>query len=394
MADDKRLVGSVRFEKEKIIFNEGKGDTQTLEARQMKVMVFDRQAAAIAAVAAPEIGSFLPPADPAWHYRKGTSEASNPVDAWRKPGFVMDGSWLVGKTPIGYGDNDDATVLDDMLSSYTTVYLRHEFKVARGAVPERLTLRVYYDDAAIVWINGVEVGRFSAGPGEMAFNAMVGDHEASWVDHEIPNAGTILLPGTNLIAVHAFNRGTSSTDFSIDAELKQAEPGLVATNAKVWLVAGSMIHAQMVAADSRSITLKSGTGIIRLPLRAIALIDFEGGWNPDNDPDKERPPGYALRNGTHAEASIKEARGDGKVQMSSILFGLQTLNLSDLRWIRLGKLAKKPSKTFVIQTEHGALILADQITTVGHQLKVRDNSLNHFNLPLAAVVEIRPAPAG
>ena len=43
-------------------------------------------------------------ADASWSYRKGTSEASSPTDAWREVGFVEDGSWMTGQTPIGYGD--------------------------------------------------------------------------------------------------------------------------------------------------------------------------------------------------------------------------------------------------------------------------------------------------
>ena len=55
--------------------------------------------------------SYLEAADSSWRYRRGTSEPSFPVDEWRKPGFIEDGSWFTGQTPMGYGDGDDNTLL-------------------------------------------------------------------------------------------------------------------------------------------------------------------------------------------------------------------------------------------------------------------------------------------
>jgi len=44
-----------------------------------------------------------------WRYRKATSEPSSPSSAWRELDFVEDGTWLMGRTSIGYGDDDDNT---------------------------------------------------------------------------------------------------------------------------------------------------------------------------------------------------------------------------------------------------------------------------------------------
>ncbi|MEX2187743.1 MAG: Ig-like domain-containing protein [Pirellulales bacterium] len=159
-----------------------------------------------------------------WSYRKGTSEASNPTTAWRQPGFALDGTWETGQTPIGYGDNDDSTPLLDMQNSYSSVYLRNTFTVASAAdMPEMLRLRVYSDDGAIVWINGVEVARLRLPGGEIPYNATSGDHEASWDVIDINNPTAFLNLGTNTIAVHGFNTTLGSSDFSIDAEV--IDPG-------------------------------------------------------------------------------------------------------------------------------------------------------------------------
>ncbi len=93
-----------------------------------------------------------------WSYRKGTSEASTPTDVWREQGFFEDASWLSGDAVIGYGDGDDTTLLNDMQGSYSSVYMRKEFNVS-GTIPSQVVVRVYYDDGAIVWVNGDEVAR-------------------------------------------------------------------------------------------------------------------------------------------------------------------------------------------------------------------------------------------
>ena len=171
-----------------------------------------------------------------WSYRKGTSEASAPTDEWRQPGFIEDPSWLLGTTVIGYGDGDDTTVLNDMQNSYSSVFLRKQFDVS-GTLPSQLLVRVYYDDGAIVWINGVEVARLEIALGDITFEgirasdrpggtpgAAIGSHERAWVDVTVPGAAGILVAGINTIAVHAFNTGEGSSDFSIDCEVKTPDP--------------------------------------------------------------------------------------------------------------------------------------------------------------------------
>lgn len=165
------------------------------------------------------------PAGSIWSYRKGTSEASTPVDAWRGSTFVEDDSWLSGDAVIGYGDGDDVTMLGDMQNGYSSVYLRKTFLVPAGQIPARLLVRVYVDDGAIVWINGTEVGRRSVNPGEKAHDDLAIDHERAWEEILVNNPGNILVGGTNVIAVHALNGSLGSSDFSIDVEIKTPDPG-------------------------------------------------------------------------------------------------------------------------------------------------------------------------
>ncbi|MSU34329.1 MAG: hypothetical protein EXS36_04330 [Pedosphaera sp.] len=176
------------------------------------------------AVAQPKV--FVPESSSDWHYRKGTTEASNPLSSWRTASFVEDASWLAGKTSIGYGDDDDNTPLADMQSNYSSLFLRHRIEISPGAIPDLLLLRVRVDDGCVVWLNGVEVARLHVPAGNLPFNAFGQDHEAAATFEEIllTNGKTLLHTGANLLAIHAFNVTLSSSDLTIDAELRT--PGI------------------------------------------------------------------------------------------------------------------------------------------------------------------------
>ncbi len=163
---------------------------------------------------------FVRAATSGWLYREGRSEASNPIGAWRELDFRPNATWSGGRTPIGYGDGDDNTELDDMRGSYSTVYLRRTFEVEDVAsLPPALRLRAYFDDGCIVWINGVEVGRFSVSAGEKRFDDFAISHEANWDEADIASPAALFREGENVVAVHALNTTLDSSDFSIDIEL-------------------------------------------------------------------------------------------------------------------------------------------------------------------------------
>ena len=166
----------------------------------------------------------IPQQSTLWHYRKGDSEASTPMDAWRQVGFSENGTWFVGRTSIGYGDSDDNTVLSDMINQYNTVYLRHTFTIASASdIPAVMKLKIYVDDGCIVWINGTEVARFHVSAGDKAYNSTADNHEAAWEEYEISNPSVFLQTGANVMAIHALNTRIDSSDFSIDAAL--SDPG-------------------------------------------------------------------------------------------------------------------------------------------------------------------------
>jgi autotransporter-associated beta strand protein len=172
-----------------------------------------------------------------WNYKKGTAEASSPVDDWRNLNHDMSSGWLSGQTPIGYGTTVPCnTVLSDMQgttdSNYSTVYARKFFTIASDQLPDTLTLRVRFDDGCIVWINGTEVFRRNMPAGQVPYNglatATVGT--AAWTTVNLSSTSAYLLRGSNVIAIHGANitKGGSG-DFSIDAELLAPATGSSST---------------------------------------------------------------------------------------------------------------------------------------------------------------------
>jgi hypothetical protein len=155
-----------------------------------------------------------------WRYFKGTQEPSPSWGQWREIGFD-DSSWLQGQTPIDYGDNDDNTRLDDMRYHYSSVYLRQPFTITDLSAVGKLSLDLYVDDGCIVWINGIEVGRYHVSGGDKAHDdSSGGNHESVWEHFILPEPYHYLREGTNVIAIHALNQSLSnSSDFSIDVKL-------------------------------------------------------------------------------------------------------------------------------------------------------------------------------
>ena len=168
---------------------------------------------------------YVAPQSLQWHYRPGTAEASDPTDAWRYAQFAEDANWLACRTSIGYGDDGDNTVLSNMPNTYLTVYLRHVFVITNASqIMDTLRLHVYVDDGCIAWLNGTSVARLYVSPGEKAYNDVTGqsNHEcypSSWDDVSISNASSLLVVGTNVLAIHALNVSYASSDFHLDATL-------------------------------------------------------------------------------------------------------------------------------------------------------------------------------
>ncbi|UCG48821.1 MAG: lamin tail domain-containing protein, partial [Phycisphaerales bacterium] len=165
--------------------------------------------------------------------------ASAVSDNWRGAAPFDDSTWsLCAGAPGGVGfdtrpDYDRFITLDveqQMRNKYTGCYVRVPFSVDAGDLADFnfMTLAVNYDDGFVAYINGVEVERvlFTGTP---AWNSRAdGNHEGGAPESfDISEHISALQPGGNILAVHALNVSTSSSDFLISVELTAGEKKLI-----------------------------------------------------------------------------------------------------------------------------------------------------------------------
>ncbi len=160
-----------------------------------------------------------------WRYFKGRSDPSPGLE-WTRLEFD-DSSWESGPSGFGYGDQDDATVLEDMQNGYTTLYIRHVFDVPDPGTYENLVLSIRADDGFVAYLNGKEVSRDLVPPGSDLNHGMTatGSISEPIVSVEInlePKSN--LRSGKNIFAVQGLNSSLQSSDFSLIPALKADVP--------------------------------------------------------------------------------------------------------------------------------------------------------------------------
>jgi hypothetical protein len=153
----------------------------------------------------------LVPEGVVWRYLPG-KQAPSPGLEWAQGDFD-DRSWKEGKSGFGYGDDDDATVLDDMQNAYTTLYIRRSFDVVDPSSYKKVVLSVSVDDGFVAYLNGVEVGRSNVeDPSPGADGTAHGS-----VGEPLVAVSVELSPrkGRNFLALHGLNCALASSDFSL-----------------------------------------------------------------------------------------------------------------------------------------------------------------------------------
>jgi hypothetical protein len=88
-----------------------------------------------------------------WHY-VGVSSSAEVPDGWRGTGFD-DAGWASGLGQLGFGDGDEATVIGSWWGAKS--YLLR--KTITLSAQTELQFKLVFDDAAVVYFNGVEVYR-------------------------------------------------------------------------------------------------------------------------------------------------------------------------------------------------------------------------------------------
>lgn len=172
-----------------------------------------------------------------WSY---LDNGTNQGTAWRTVEF-NDDNWKAGPAQLGYGDGDEATIVDcgpgpigncspgnGLGNNFPTTYFRISGELERSDLAHVVQVygQILSDDGAAVYVNGVEVYRdISLRPGA-AYNefanyngagAVGGADENAWHIFSIDPA--LFREGLNVIAVEVHQQAGSSSDLSFDFEM-------------------------------------------------------------------------------------------------------------------------------------------------------------------------------
>ncbi|MGI8601431.1 MAG: hypothetical protein ACR2OZ_00360 [Verrucomicrobiales bacterium] len=155
-----------------------------------------------------------------WRY---LDNGSNPEITWRGLAFD-DSSWKTGPAPLGYGDGDEATVVDDGpdTARHITTYFRRTFTLDSTAGLQALVLRFVRDDGIAVYLNGARVAldnlAADASHTTPADDPVTAADESAW--HFVAVDPSTLITGTNVIAAEVHQSSGTSTDISFDLALR------------------------------------------------------------------------------------------------------------------------------------------------------------------------------
>ncbi len=139
--------------------------------------------------------------------------------SWIEPGFD-DSGWTTGQYGIGYGDNDDVTVVPNGTLS---IFTRAEFTIENPASVNNLMLHVDYDDGYIAFLNGVEISRANmSGDSPASYNQATTTYlEPRLINGQvldgilITDVEGLLVEGENVLAIQVHNSGAGSSDITL-----------------------------------------------------------------------------------------------------------------------------------------------------------------------------------
>ncbi len=167
-----------------------------------------------------------------WRY---LDDGSNQQSAWTATAF-NDQGWKQGPAQLGYGDDDEATVVNSgpAPNRYITTYFRREFTVDDPSAFNSLVIDLLRDDGAVVYLNGTELLRSNLPAKPATINHLTlansnisGDAEDAFNSFTFTAETSLLQAGKNVLAVEIHQRGADSADLGFDLSLTAVRSGTV-----------------------------------------------------------------------------------------------------------------------------------------------------------------------
>ena len=158
-----------------------------------------------------------------WHYY---ANGSLDGTTW----YADMSSYPSGNAPLGYGKTVNTTVTGYL----PTYYFGKEVNMTSDMLQEDLVLDFVADDGFIIYVNGVEAGRYNMPTGTVTYNSAASSYAPN-----NPDTGTMTLPkslfhsGKNNICVEVHNNKPESSDIYWDASLqgyKASEGSYISTD--------------------------------------------------------------------------------------------------------------------------------------------------------------------
>src|SRR6266545_929315 len=192
-----------------------------------------------------------------WKYLDNGSDQGT---AWTSSTF-NDNSWASGPAPLGYGDANGVLPATTVgygpvaTNKYVTTYFRRAFTVSNPASVTDLTVSVQRDDGAVVYLNGVEVFRSNMPAGSINYltlaSTVVGNADETTFYSQAVNP-SLLVSGTNVLAVEIHQANAPSSDIIFDLELSglgfppnQAPSVNAGADQIITLPAGAILSASL-----------------------------------------------------------------------------------------------------------------------------------------------------
>lgn len=180
-----------------------------------------------------------------WQYYDGGSLDGQ---SWTSTAY-NDQAWSQGQAPIGYGKDQAVTTTTSMLPTY---YFRTRFTLdEQPASDAEFMLNYVVDDGFILYINGVEAGRYNMPAGSVGYSTYATTYAPNNPDQGTLtlNAG-LLRKGENVVAVEVHNNSANSSDILWEASLLLSETitagNFVSTDARYDLPEDASGHLQAV----------------------------------------------------------------------------------------------------------------------------------------------------
>jgi hypothetical protein len=204
-----------------------------------------------------------------WKY---LDNGTNQGTAWRAVSF-SDASWRTGNAELGYGDGDEKTIVRYGSSSslkYVTTYFRKAISIPNTSLYTGLSLSIKRDDGAVVYINGTQVYRTNMPSGTISYSTLASADAGD--DGKTPQtvslSPSLLVNGTNVIAVEIHQRTRSSSDISFDLQFTGSTAGdltppVVSTYSPADNATNVATNANLILTFNETVQKGSGSIVIK-----------------------------------------------------------------------------------------------------------------------------------